>query len=118
MVLTLMRSEFTRDPFWRIPLTEQTCPGPECVNLFDQNGYDLSPLEIEYSKVNAGWHSQHRNNQHIALRLPWFEQEPRTQGAVLNHALIFERKGYADGARDQLEAWAQQNHLKIGRAHV
>jgi len=110
-MITLLNATFTADHYWTIPIDQLSCPGPDCVYLFDQNGYDLCPLEIEYSKVNHGWHSQHRNHMHIALKQPWFSQHPKTSGAVLNHALIFERKGYAGDARDQLEAWAAENHL-------
>jgi hypothetical protein len=60
----------------------------------------------------------HRNYTHIALKKPWFLQEPEVaEGAVLNHALLFERKGYAGAALEQLETWAQQIPLfyKVAR---
>ena len=115
--LTIIKQEFNSDGYWKIPLAETECPGPDCVDLFDQNGYDLSPLEIRYSMVNHGWHSEHRNYTHIALKRHWIHQEITTTGAVINHALVFERKGYAGDALTQLEYWAAQNNLiyKVAR---
>ena len=118
MTLSLADSQFDANAFWTNALLEQTCPPANLVALFDQNGYDLSELEIMYSKVNANWHSMHRNYTHIALKKPWFLQEPAVEeGAVLNHALLFERKGYAGAALEQLETWAQQIPLfyKVAR---
>ena len=115
--LQLCNATFSADPKWQNAIDRSMCPGIDSVALFDQNGYDLSPLEIEYSLVNCGWHSIHRNYRHIALRKEWFIQEEKTQGAVLNHALIFERKGYAGAALSQLEYWATINPLiyKVAR---
>jgi len=106
--LTLAGSEFDSNPYWTVPIGMIECPAPETVELFDQNGYDLCSLELAYSMVNARWHSVHRNHLHVALRKPWFTQEPADRGAVLNHSLLFERKGYSGAARDQLVAWAKQ----------
>jgi hypothetical protein len=115
--LCLFNASFTPEPFWYHPIVREERPGVDSVALFDQNGYDLSPLEIEYSLVNHGWHSIHRNYRHIALRKKWFDQEEKTSGAVLNHAYLFERKGYAGRALEQLENWASMNPLlyKIAR---
>jgi hypothetical protein len=118
MTISLADSQFDDNAFWTNALLEHTCPSAHSVALFDQNGYDLSELEIMYSKVNANWHSMHRNYTHIALKNLWFVQEPEVEeGAVLNHALLFERKGYAGAALEQLETWAQQIPLfyKVAR---
>jgi len=76
--------------------------------LFDQNGYDLTPIEILYSQVNDNSHSTHRNHAHVALKQEWFQQCEKTHGSVINHALIFERKAYAGAALAQLQTWATQ----------
>ena len=104
--LTLSSSQLNPDGYWRNPIPGYLYPTPAWVHLFDQNGYDLTPIEILYSEVNAGGHSQHRNAAHIALKYDWFTQPVKTQGAVINHALIFERKGYQGEALAQLESWA------------
>jgi hypothetical protein len=106
--LQLINKTFDTNPYWTVALPHTANPGTSSIELFDQNGYDLSPLEIAYSSVNNGWHSLHRNHTHIALRKPWFTQPPTDRGAVLNHSLLFERKGYAGDARAQLENWARE----------
>lgn len=108
---------FDPNPYWTNALEQKEPPDVASLALFDQNGYDLSDLEIAYSRVNSDWSSVHRNYTHIALKRPWFEQKPKIEGSVLNHALIFERKGYRGAALEQLETWAQQMPLlwKVAR---
>lgn len=109
--ITLAPSCLNPDGYWRMPIPEPVCVRPDWVHLFDQNGYDLTPIEIMYSEVNQGAHSMHRNHAHIALKQEWFTQCEKTHGAVINHALIFERKAYAGAALDQLNAWAEHMPL-------
>lgn len=112
MTLKLIDVAFNPDPFWRNALDQAECPCAHSVDLFDQNGYDLCELEIMYSHKNDNLHSMHRNHTHVAIKQPWFTQEPfQSHDSVLNHALIFERKGYAGAALDQLETWAKQQPL-------
>lgn len=105
--LYLAGNSFDSTPYWTIPVDSASTPGIDAVELFDQNGYDLSPLELMYSVSNNGWASVHRNHHHIALRKSWFSQPPADRGAVLNHSLLFERKGFSGAAREQLETWAK-----------
>ena len=75
-------------------------------DLFDQGGYDLSLTEKMFADRNNtqyAYHKQHRT----AIRQPWIEQKYKREGAVLNHALLFERKGYTGRALEQLREWAQ-----------
>ncbi len=106
--LTLEGNTFDPNPHWCVPITVANMPGLDTVDLFDQNGYDLSELELMYCESNNGWASVHRNHHHIALRKLWFSQAQLDRGAVLNHSLLFERKGFAGEARAQLESWAKQ----------
>ena len=84
-------------------------PDAGMVELFDQNGYDLTPLEQLYAKANLGPDKGHRYRR--ALKYEWFKQTEKTTGAVLNHACLFERKGYTGLALEQLSNWAQKNNL-------
>jgi hypothetical protein len=115
--LSLLPAEFDPQPFYCRPLNVEAVPGPESVALFDQNGYDLTNLEIAYSAENGNRHSHHRNHTHTSLKRSWFGQQPKTQGSVLNHALIFERKAYSGAALEQLQTWAKSNPLlwKVAR---
>lgn len=115
--LQISHVQFDAHGYWHTPISEDLIPEPDWVHLFDQNGYDLSPVEIMYSEVNGHNHSFHRNSTHWALKSEWFTQPTKTVGAVINHALIFERKGYAGEALAQLEAWAEHMPLlyKVAR---
>lgn len=102
--LVLTQNKFDLDGYWRKPVGKLLyIPTLSDVELFDQNGYDLTILEQHFASTNA---SQHRE-YHYALKKPWFTQPEKIEGAVLNHSLLFERKGYADKAKEQLEHWAR-----------
>jgi len=109
--IQLTHNCFNSDGYWHNAIPGYLHPIPDWVHLFDQNGYDLTPIEILFSEVNQGGHSSHRNKAHIVLKSDWFTQPVKTHGAVVNHALIFERKAYAGAALAQLESWATQMPL-------
>ena len=82
------------------------------MELFDQNGYDLTLLEQMYAVANGVDLVTHRNKSHITLRQDWFVDTAPDEGPHINHALMFERKGYAGDALTQLSSWAKANvHL-------
>jgi hypothetical protein len=80
-------------------------PGTEELALFDQNGYDLTELEKEFASANEATPKPHRSHR-TALKQDWFTQEEKDSGAILNHSLLFERKGYKGAALSQLKFWA------------
>lgn len=84
-------------------------PIPADLALFDQNGYDLTPLEQQYAHANMAPIAAHR--YHLALKYDWMSQPEKTEGAVLNHCNLFERKGYANAAREQLTEWSKHMPL-------
>jgi hypothetical protein len=110
---------FNPEPYWTIPIPEDDIDwdlieSNQCVSLFDQNGYDLSPIEQIYAIYNHPPNLdiiQHRNERHISLQRTWFFQEPKLSGYVLNHSFILERKGYEGQALAQLKRFAERNHL-------
>ena len=111
--LTLVTRQLNPDPFYRNRLVDSPVgvPGPEFVELFDQSGYDLSPLEKLYASANGQRYCAHREHRH-AIRSTWLvSPATRNEGAVLNHALLFERKGFAGEALEQVTEWAQANPL-------
>jgi len=81
-------------------------PTVEDLDLFDQNGYDLTPLEQHYAYSNRAKPKRHRDHIH-ALKWDWFTQYNKVEGAVLNHSLLFERKAYAGAALEELQSWAR-----------
>tara|TARA_B100001121_G_scaffold168767_1_gene147353 strand:+ start:236 stop:778 length:543 start_codon:yes stop_codon:yes gene_type:complete len=74
--------------------------------MFDQNGYDLTKLEQLYAVANGATTTKHRNSEHITLRQPWFTDDSPDSGPHINHAYMFERKGYTGDALRQLSTWA------------
>ena len=75
---------------------------PDDIKLFDQNGYDLTTLEQVYASEH-GYDCIYHRPSHIALKYEWFMQEEKYEGAVINHCNLFERKGFAEDAKHQLE---------------
>jgi len=111
--LTLVASRLDPNPYYREPVADfpLPAPGPEYVELFDQGGYDLSALEKLYAAANRQRFCTHREHRH-AIRSTWLASPPaKNEGAVLNHALLFERKGFAGEALDQISRWARTNPL-------
>ncbi len=104
--LYLSNNKFDPEGYWSHRLDKTFPPIAEDVALFDQNGYDLTPIEISYSKANGRKVIDHREHRY-ALKQEWLVQHSKVCGAVLNHCLLLERKGYAGSAREQLEYWAE-----------
>lgn len=104
--LIVTENKFNPNPHWGVPLGMKG-PFPYITpDLFDQNGYDLCFTEQMYAKRNEQEYKYHRPHR-TAIRQAWFEQPYKNQGSVLNHALLFERKGYNGAAKEQLEQWAK-----------
>lgn len=80
---------------------------PNCVNLFDQNGYHLTKAEQAFLDRNGYQPIERRHED--CLRHDWFTWDKR-DGAHINHSDIFERKGFADQALVQLEVIAEEHN--------
>lgn len=80
----------------------------KCVDLFDQNGYHLTKAEQLYLPYNGYKPIERRHED--CLRYDWFTWDKRT-GAHINHSDLFERKGFASVAKDQLLAFAEHNPM-------
>ena len=91
-------------PTWGIALDTDYIPNRDCMKQFDQNGYDLTPLEQEYAFVNTSpvekvrWRS--------AIKKNWFTSDS-DRGVHLNHADLYERKGYHGQALEQISSYAE-----------
>lgn len=104
--LKLTENKFNPNPYWSVPLNSERPLAFTDTNVFDQNGYDLCSIEQMYADKNLS-HKERVRNYRIALRQSWMVQDYKKSGAVLNHANLFERKGYKGEALDQLTRWAQ-----------
>ena len=107
MRLHVTDNKFNANPYWTEKVKSVfSVPPKEAVEYFDQNGYDLTKLEQLYAVANGAETTKHRNSEHITLRKEWFTADEERQGPHINHALMFERKGYTGDALQQLETWA------------
>ena len=106
-MLRLCDNQFNPNGYWHKPIAKLTfIPTHEDLNLFDQNGYDLTHIEQHYASSNEADYASHRRHI-VALKKPWFEQPIKLEGPVLNHSLLFERKAYTGDALLQLQHWAR-----------
>jgi len=107
MQLHLTDNKFDTNPYWSERIKSIfACPPKDVVEMFDQNGYDLTKLEQLYAVANNAITTKHRNSEHITLRQPWFTGNDTEYGPHINHAYMFERKGYSGDALQQLKSWA------------
>lgn len=101
------KNQFNPNGYWTNPVEKLVyLPTAEDLDLFDQNGYDLTPLERHYAYSNFAKPKRHRDHIH-AVKFDWIVQEYRYEGAVLNHSLLFERKAYAGAALAELTNWSK-----------
>jgi hypothetical protein len=105
--LAITPYQFDSNPFWVLPLVSVQHPPFTDTNVFDQNGYDLCSIEQLYADKNLTPKEKVRNHR-IAIKRPWISQTYKSEGAVLNHAMLLERKGYAGQALEQLMQWAEK----------
>lgn len=102
----LTDNQWNPDGYWSHPLPGYFAPKIYHLDLFDQNGYDLTELEKLFADVNVTSTQLHRSHR-TAIKQPWFDQVDKIEGAVLNHSLLFERKGFAGEALSQLKMWTK-----------
>jgi hypothetical protein len=106
-MIKLTNNTFDANGYWDKPVEKILyIPTHSDLDLFDQNGYDLTQLEKHYAYSNHAKPKPHRDHIH-ALKWDWFTQDYKLESAVLNHSLLFERKAYAGKALAELEHWAR-----------
>jgi hypothetical protein len=93
-------------PTWGVAIDIGFIPHKKHLSNFDQNGYDLTPLEKMYADVNHGHVGNTRWRE--SLKQDWFiDTDDSDRGVHLNHADLYERKGYHGYALEQLMAHAE-----------
>ena len=106
MKLALTENKLNSRPSWGTAIDIGFIPHAEHLANFDQNGYDLTPLEKMYAEANNGYvkNTRWRNS----LKQDWFtDEENSIRGVHLNHADLYERKSYHGYALEQLMAHAE-----------
>jgi hypothetical protein len=106
--VTLTSNQLDPNGYWDKPVEKILYQPTHCdLDLFDQNGYDLTQIERHYAYSNHAKPKTHRDHIH-ALKWDWFTQAHKVEGAILNHSLLFERKAYAGQALAELELWSRE----------
>lgn len=107
-MISLTDNTFNPDGYWRNPIAKLLYePTYEDIDLFDQNGYDLTQIERHYAYGNYVKPAKQRDYRY-AIKQDWFIEEVKLEGSVLNHSSLFERKAYAGEALEQLQHWAKK----------
>lgn len=107
MILT----EFELNPLPSLvnPTSEiETLLNPYSVDLFDQNGYNLTESEQSFCKSNNILFQSRRHEK--VIRNPWFVSNKRN-GVHINHSDLFERKSYSELALEQLKTCSKNNPM-------
>lgn len=101
-------NKFDQRPTWGVAIENMAMPSPSKLALFDQSGYDLCPLEVEYALANGADVGLVRDRK--SLCKPWITSDA-VIGAHINHSFLLERKGYHGYALEQLSHWQPGNKL-------
>ena len=108
MKITLSQTQFNPNPYYTLPIDlDESIDLKSTIDTFDQNGFDLTDLEIMYAK-KMDLDIKKVRHTHFVLKEDWFTAEPTDRGCHINHAVIFERKGFAGAAKDQMETFAEK----------
>ena len=114
MKIKVTDNKFSKQPTYKVPLLQNSETDiwfenlNKMMDLFDQNGFDLTAIEKLYAKKNQWRIKGHRSN-HSVIRETWFtDEEKSVEGCHINHAVIFERKGFEGAALEQLEKWSEK----------
>lgn len=106
--MKIAKSKFHQEAYF-LDATEdvQVLKDPNCVDLFDQNGYHLTKAEQAFL-VRNGFDPVVRRHEDC-LRHDWITWDKR-DGAHINHCDLFERKGFKSNALEQLIYVAQEHN--------
>lgn len=98
------QNKLNPNPYWCQPISEDFILHPNCMLYFDQDGYDLTPLEQEYAKANNTTANFIRWRR--AIMQEWYVGA-NYEGVHINHAHLYERKGYEGEALKQISQLAK-----------
>jgi hypothetical protein len=106
--ITLTDSKFDPISRWEEPVDNPLeLLNPSYLDMLDQNGYHLTKTEQLYAEVN-GYPLVDRRHETV-IRQDWMIDNQLFEFCDFNHCDLFERKGYAGLAKDQLKRYTPQN---------
>ena len=95
MQLHLTDNKFNTNPYWSERIKSIfACPPKTVVELFDQNGYDLTSWNNYMLWPTVSYHTNTGTGSHHTTS-DWFTADDTEYGPHINHAYMFERKGYS-----------------------
>lgn len=100
--------QFDKQPCWFLPVFN-LIPTADMFDSFDQNGYDMSPIEQKYAAIHDRKTTDVR--WRVALADDWFDYDRDVVGAHINHAQLYQRKGFIDSAKRELLQWVDEMPL-------
>lgn len=106
-MLRITGSKFTKKNSWVSQISNPVMP--KHLNNFDQNGYDLTLVEVFFA-LNAGYSPMQLNiiRDRMCLVENWIDDdEIKYVGNILNHGYIFHRRNFSEEARDQVENYCR-----------
>jgi hypothetical protein len=102
MKITLSQTQFNPNPYYTLPIDlDKSIDLKSTIDTFDQNGFDLTDLEIMYAK-KMDFTIKKVRHTHYVLKDNWFTSDQTDRGCHINHAVIFERKGFSGAAKEQM----------------
>lgn len=104
MRIKIRPNQFNHMRCWTVPIEDQCCPSISMLDKFDQTGYDLCELEQKYAEVNTDIVTNMRYRK--SIRKEWLDFDLVDRGAHINHADLYERKGFSGYALEQINHWA------------
>lgn len=102
--IKVLQSSYDQRTHWNWDIDRKDPPTRSMLCPCDIEGYLLSKLETEYSWINGGKTQSDANHTYHLLRSTWMSQSG--EGDVsLDHAWLYERKGFDGAAKKQIENW-------------
>ena len=106
--MKITENKLHRNAYFLDPTNDiETLKDPDCVNLFDQNGYHLTKAEQAFLNSN-GYPIVERRHEDC-MRYDWITWDKR-DGAHINHSDLFERKGFSSNALEQISYVAKEEN--------
>lgn len=119
MKIVVTENQFSKASGWTKELSceiaDKVLLGKNAVDLFDQNGYHMTEVEQAYC-LEQGVIPKSRRQEHL-LYSSWMKSDASV-GCHFNHCELFERKGFAGSALNQLKDYAKLNPLLWKLIHM
>lgn len=83
-------------------------PSKKDCNVFDQNGFSLTPLEVMYYENEGLFVTYGGTTRQYSNCKPWIVDRPEDiSGAIINHSWLFQKRGFDGDALQQLITWGK-----------